>query len=71
MAHLPAPRCRPSRELDGDRFKKAPELVGAIALRVGKEHPVPIVEGDADVLLFITPPNTVGTRLCVPKRNLL
>ena len=26
----------------------------AIALRVGKEHPVPIVEGDADVLLFNT-----------------
>ena len=39
-------------ELDGDRFQEAPELVGAVALCAGKEHPVPIVEGDADVLLF-------------------
>ena len=37
----------------GIGFKtEAPELVGAIALCVGEEHPVSVVEGDADVLLL-------------------
>ena len=57
--------CLTLAELDGDQLQEAPELVGAIALGVGEEHPVPIIKGDADVLLL----GALLVHLCSTRRG--